>query len=52
MNRYIVKIFEENLNKKKNRNLENKVEPPCDPCDPLSCIVEHGEILQKLNFAP
>ena len=36
----VVKMFEENLNKRENRKLENKVEPPCDPCDPLSCIVD------------
>jgi hypothetical protein len=35
----VVKMFEEYLNKRENRKLENKVEPPCDPSDPLSCIV-------------
>jgi hypothetical protein len=33
-------MFEENLNKRETRKLENKVEPPCDPCDPLPCIVD------------
>jgi hypothetical protein len=34
-----VKMFEENINYRENRKLEYKVEPPCDPYDPLSCIV-------------
>jgi hypothetical protein len=36
----VIKMFEENLNKSENRKLENKVKPPCDPCDPMSCIVD------------
>ena len=36
----VFKKFEENLNERENLKLENKVEPPCDPCDPVSCIVD------------
>jgi hypothetical protein len=35
----VVKMFEENLNKRENWKLKN-FEPPCDPCDPLSFIVD------------
>ena len=36
----VFKKFEENLNGRENLKLDKKVEPPCDPCDQLSCIVD------------
>ena len=44
----VFKKFEENLNKRENLKVENKVKPPCDP---LSCLVDsNGYIYIYINI--